>query len=306
MSEVLYPKAWFDDKVVDVEDLVMPVPSPSAQYGMALFEGIRGYPREGGVAVVACLQHMKRMYESAMASDLNFRSPIPLGDAVRAVFELMKHNEVRGPCYVRPYLFHQGTGHAALRRGVQAGTHLSIHVERWEGYLPPDGVRCTLSDIPKPMYRHAQYKTSGNYVLCTEAKSEAIHRGFDNCILRDCRGYIAEGASENLFLEMGGCLLEPIAADGPILPGITATILRGIARSMGVEVSERNLTPQHLRAADGILLCGTAAEATHVKEVDGHVYNGGKPTKIIGEIIRRYRHLVNEAEESSWLTYVTT
>lgn len=326
MEDVLYHWAWLDDRVVQISELCVPIPSPGVQYGMGLFEGLKAYPREGGVGIVGLEAHMRRMFSAAEASPFNFRPRIDLGGAMAAVQEVLKHNIVKEECYIRPCFVHEGSGSVALRKGTESLTHFAIYVQKWsEAYLKDDGVRCTVSGVLKPMFQHAQLKTCGNYVLCTEAKLAAIREGFDNCILRGCDGYVAEGASENLILhtqmpvlvsddpeyEEGGVMeemfIEPVWEDAPILPGITARILREtIGPDLGIWFGKGKITVDDLKSAKGVLMCGTAAETAFISELDEVTFNEGRPTTQMQQLIDGYRDLVEGRKYQEWVTHVTT
>lgn len=325
MSAVLYQWGWSDDRPVPVTELKAWVPSPAVQYGMGLFEGIRAYPRDGGVGVVALREHMERLYEAAEASAFNFRPPIDLEAAISAVTETLRRNAVREGCYIRPCLYHEGSGHVALRKGAESPTRFAIYLQRWdEAYLKPEGVRCVLSGVPKPNFAHARMKTSGNYVLCTEAKSAAVAAGYDNCIMLDCRGFVAEAASENLILqfsrmdiladepgmeerqELRHVFVEPEWTDAPILPGITARILREtVAPALGFEFTRRRVPRTDLNRVQGVLLTGTAAETVHATAIAGTEARLAF-TQELRALVAGYRDLTEGRDHQEWVTHVVT
>lgn len=313
MSDVLFPVGWLDGRPVPVEDIRAWVPSPGVQYGMGLFEGLKAYPRPGGVGVIALREHMERLYRAAEFSPFNFRPSVGLDLAMEAVRECLRLNGVREECYIRPCLYHEGTGHVALRKGTMSPTRFAVYVQRWtEPYLKPDGVRVTISPFIKPSHLHAGLKTSGNYVLLTEAKAEAMARGFDDCLLMDSRGLLAEAASENVIVQVCGThyetfFVEPDWERGPILPGITARLLREIiAPAKDLRFIRRGVSKLDLARADGVLLCGTAAEVVHVREIDGVVYGAGVPSAEMRLLIEGYRDLVLGRAHQECVELITT
>lgn len=305
---LLYAYAIRDNDIVEVEKLTIPVTSPSVQYGIGMFEGIMAYPAPGGVWIIALKEHLHRMWESAKRTPFKLVPPISEEEAFNLIVALCKKNGVDRRAYLRPCFYHQGTGDILPNTAFDGGCHFAVYVQKWDFYLPPGrGMRCTISPVSKPRSPLASIKMSANYASAIDAKGEAMSRGFDEAILLDANGDVAEGSTENLVIAWKGKLIEPEFEGAPILPGITNRILRErIAPSLGLNIERVKVSLSMLREADGILLTGTAAEVTHVTELDGLVYNQGAPTAEMRALIDGYQSVVGGSSHTDLLTVVAT
>lgn len=332
-KQVLFRIGWFDGRLVNVRKRHVRLDSPSLNYGVAAFEGVVGYPMDGGVGIVALEAHCQRLFDAAR--DLQYFFPeypvMRLGGAAPAVItpamlrggivDAIRANKVREPVYIRPILYHEGNGDVRLRQALSGGTHLGVFLQRWSGYLPgEDGARCVVAPWRKASAPFAERKCAANYALAITAKSWALGAGQDEAIMLDERGLVAEGTSENLVIELkGGRLVTPTLKDRPILPGITLRILREtVAPSVGLAIEEADVTPEMLcDEAEGFVLTGTAAEVRHASKLhyfrrsrpsnEARLYNGGKPTERLQALIDGYRQLIRgEGPQAyrDWLTIV--
>lgn len=294
MSDILYPYAVLDGEIVLTESLTLPVTSPTAQYGIGLFEGIMAYPAPGGVRVIALREHLERMWSSAEKTPFKLVPPITVEAAIEAMGELCRKNAADGRAYIRPCFYHEGTGDIRLGPALAGKTRFAGYIQRWDFWLPPGrGMRCTISPFKKAIGSLSRVKVCGNYAGATEAKFEALARGFDEAILFDTEDHVAEGTTENLILEWKGKLIEPDYEGAPILPGITSRIVREtIAPSLGERIEPMRVTKEMLFEADGLLLTGTAAEVTHASELDGYLYNGGEATPRLAALTKGYQDII--------------
>lgn len=338
-KQVLYRIGWLDGRLVNARKRHVRLDSPSLNYGIAVFEGVIGYPMDGGIGIVALDAHCERLF--AAAGELRYLFPerprmrfserpaawtsrpvtLTSGMLREGIADAIRANKVREPVYIRPVLFHEGNGDVRLRQALAAGTHLGVFLQRWSGYLPcEDGVRCAIAPWRKASAPFAERKCAANYALAITAKVWALGAGQDEAIMLDEHGHVAEGTSENLIIELkGGRLVTPRLKDRPILPGITLRILREtVAPSAGLVIEEADVTAEMLYdEAEGFVLTGTAAEVRHASMLHDvrrtspskkvRVYNGGKPTERLQALIDGYRLLIRgEGPEAyrDWLTIV--
>lgn len=262
--------AWFDGRTLPVQEIRIPALSHSLHYGTGVFEGVRAYRQhDGGTGVFRLDDHLERFLLSARI--VGFELPYGRPELQCAVLELLRANEmVEG--YLRPLAF---LGEGAM--GVAGGhnpVHVLIAVWTWGSYLGEAGrergVAVAISSYERPTANAAaiRAKVTGQYVTPFMAKRAALAAGFDEAVLLDRDGYLAEGSGENLFLARGGALYTP-PTSAPILHGITRASVITLAHDLGIEVREERLGRTDLYAADEAFLTGTAAEVTPVRAVDG-------------------------------------
>jgi branched-chain amino acid aminotransferase len=302
-TRALYPYVWLEG-IRRTEDLGIPLSSPSVQYGVGLFEGIMAYPREGGVRVIALKEHLTRLFVSARQAPYRFRDLPKLEQAAEQIVAILRTNKVREQVYIRPTLFHEGTGDVRLGPALEGRTRFGVYLQRWNAsYLPGGrGMHCTVSPYEKSWSPTAQMKTCGNYAAAIEAKVEARDRQnalgepFDETLLfyRTPRGrFLAEGSSENVIIEWMGRLIEPKLDHAPILPGITRQIAAKLVEEAepGRTIEQMEITEMiATEDASGMVLTGTAAEIVPVAAVDGFFYSRDRePTPILAALVDGYR-----------------
>jgi branched-chain amino acid aminotransferase len=301
-TRALYPYVWLDG-IRRTEDLAVPLSSPSVQYGVGLFEGIMAYPREGGVRIIALKEHLTRLFVSARQAPYRFRDLPKLEQAAEQIVAILRTNKVREQVYIRPTLFHEGTGDVRLGPALDGRTRFGVYLQRWgDSYLPDGrGLKCCVSPYLKTSSPTARMKTCGNYSAAIEAKVAAREAGYDEALMlyRDAFGerFVAEGTSENIIIELGGRLIEPQLEDAPILPGITRQVVARFAAETGLDVRSMRVTIEDLRKCDGMILTGTAAEVTSVESLEDRVY--GAPTPRLRDLIDGYRRFTAGAHPRS-------
>jgi branched-chain amino acid aminotransferase len=274
-------KIWFDGELVDWAEAKIHVLSHALHYGSGVFEGIRAYETDRGTGVFHLTDHLQRLHRSA---EMYFM-PIRFGVAelAAAVHETIAANDLRS-CYVRPLAFR---GYSEL--GVNplgCPVHVIIAVWPWGAYLGEEalqtGIRAMISSWRRigPNTIPATAKASGQYLNSQLAKIEAVKHGYDEAILLNEAGSIADGSGENVFVVHKGRLFTP-PTQASCLPGITRASVMTIAAGLGFETVERDLTRSDLYFADEVFLTGTAAEVTPVASVDDHQIGAGPITKQI-------------------------
>lgn len=301
-------KIWINGELKNAEDVKVGITSHSLHYGLAAFEGIRAYQLNSGkVGIFRCGDHMKRFMQSCHTGML------PLTYSLDELVEgcrLTVKNSGLGACYLRPIGYLDA---GPLGVYFDADKHVfsvAIIALDWGRYLGADAVkngsRLKISSFTRhhPNIAMTKAKFTGNYINGVLAKVEARRMGFDEALMLDPEGYLAEGTGENVFIISNGKVFTPSVET--VLAGITRDTVGQILKDMNLELVERRLTRDELYNADEVFLTGTAAEITPVAEVDMRKIGKGKPGPISLEVQRRYFDIVTGADSKyrSWITEV--
>ncbi len=294
-------KIWMDGKLVDWDDATVHVLTHTLHYGSGVFEGIRAYPTSRGPAVFRLTDHMRRLHDSAALLQMDL--PYSVEELVEATKATVRANRLDS-CYIRPIAF-LGYGEMGLNP-LPCTVNVSIAVWPWGSYLGDEGlkrgVRMKISTWRRmdPNINPVAAKGTGIYINSSLAKVEALHGGYDEAILLNTAGTVAEATGENVFVVKNGALVTPPLSAGA-LEGITRDSVMTIARDLGYEVSERTLLRTDLYLADEAFLSGTAAEVVPIREVDDREI--GEPGEITRKIQETYFAAVHgQVEEyADWL-----
>ena len=298
-------KIWMDGSFVDWADANVHVLTHSLHYGLAVFEGIRCYKGKSGSAIFRLQEHVDRLFESAHIGMMKI--PFEKKQVAEAIVETVRVNKLDA-CYIRPLLY---IGYGAM--GVHPGDNpvkLAIAAWKWGSYLGDDalsnGIRARVSSFTRHHVNVSMTrgKISGYYVNSILAKCEAKADGYDEAILLDTEGYVAEGTGENVFLVRKGKIkTTPLTS---ILEGITRNSVIELAREQGLTVTEERFTRDELYIADEIFVTGTAAELTPVREIDNRRIGTGKPGQVTLALQKRFFSIVRgeDAAHESWLTRI--
>ena len=297
---------WMNGELVEEADARVPFLTAGLHYGMGVFEGIRCYDTPSGPAVFRLRDHLERLEASARV--LGFLE-LPYGvlDLVTAVKQLIAANGLRS-CYVRPLIYLAEGGMDLL---VDSGRpHVGIAAWAWKDYhgagTERAGIRLNVSSYTRhhPNVMPTKAKVAGNYVNSFLAKTESVRLGFDDAVLLDPQGYVAECTGENLFLVRGGRLVTPPLS--AVLEGITRHSVMMLALDQGLEVAEQVFPRDWLYDAEEVLVCGTAAEVVGVREVDFRPIGDGGTGPITRRLQESYRAAVAGVHPRSeaWLDYV--
>ena len=288
-------KIWMNGELVPWGEAKVHVLSHALHYGSGVFEGIRCYDTVRGSAVFRLREHLRRLERSAKL----YYMPVPysLEELVRATHEVIRANGLEA-CYIRPLVF-RGYGEMGIFP-MNAPVDAIIAVWPWGAYLGEEGVthgiRAKVSSIQAldhtSLARAA--KASGHYLNSILAKVEVTSCGYDEAIMLNEHGHVAEGSGENIFAVRDGVLMTPLTSDG-ILEGITRDSVMRIAGSMGVEVRERTLTRSDIVLADELFFTGTAAEVVPIREVDDHFI--GEPGPLTRRIQEKFHAIVEGRDE---------
>ncbi|WP_291321215.1 branched-chain amino acid transaminase [Desulfonatronospira sp.] len=267
---------WFDGKLVPWEEASVHVLTHTLHYGVGVFEGIRSYKcKDNTSAIFRLEEHVERLFNSARTVEMEI--PYTEEEICQAIVDTLKANKM-DQGYIRPLAF---IGDGAM--GVHPGENsirLIVATWPWGTYLGEDALQSGIRVRTSSFTRHhvnvmmTKAKVAGNYVNSVLAKREAKADGYDEALMLDVDGYVAEATGENIFLVKQGKLKTPPL--GAILGGITRDSLITMARDMGYDVTEQRFTRDELYMADEAFFCGTAAEVTPIREVDRRTIGQGK------------------------------
>lgn len=297
---------WLNGAFVRAEDATAHVMSHSLHYGSAIFEGVRAYETSKGTAIFRLKDHTDRLFESAKI--LRMTLPFTHDQLMQAQIDCIRKNNLKA-AYIRPLAYYD---HSSLGLRIKPESHVcvAIAVWPWGAYLGEEqvekGVRLKTSSFMRQHVNTAfsKAKASGQYIICTQASTEAMLAGFDEALMLDVEGYVSEASSANLFMIKDGVLSTP-----PIdtcLPGITRETVIRLAQDEGLVVHERRFTRDELYIADEAFLTGTAVEITPIREVDYRSIGAGKPGAITLKLKEIYSNQVHgrRKEYPTWSVLV--
>jgi branched-chain amino acid aminotransferase len=297
-------KIWMNGALVDWHEARVHVLSHALHYGTAVFEGIRSYATDDGPAVFRLDDHLARLERSAAM----YYMPIPFSrEELRlAVHRLLAANDL-GSCYIRPLVM-RGYGTMGLFP-LEASVDVAIAAWEWGAYLGEEGLRSGIRAKVSSWRRignntiPATAKAGGQYLNSILAKIETHKAGYQEAILLNEHGFVADGSGENIFVVKDGTIFTPDLS-ASILPGITRDTLIQIASDLGYEVVLKNLIRTDLYLADEVFMSGTAAEVTPLRAVDDHELGVGPVTM---EIQKAYLDTARGQSErwAHWLDYAT-
>ena len=295
-------KIWFNGELVEWRSATTHVLTHTLHYGMGVFEGVRAYETPDGPAIFRLQDHTKRLFNSAKI--VGMQLPFTEEQINRAHIDVVKANNLAS-CYFRPMAYY-GSGKLGVAP-KQDDVQVILAAWAWGAYLGEEGMRKGIRVRVSSFTRHhpnvtmIKAKANGNYMNSIMANTEATRDGYDEAILLDAQGYVAEGSGENIFTVRDGVLYTP--ALDVALDGITRRSVIAIASEMGLKVVEKRLTRDELYVADEVFFTGTAAEVTPIREIDGRQIGIGERGPITAEIQQRYFDIV-QGKNRDWLTYV--
>ena len=297
---------WLDGNFIPWDQAQVHIMTHSLHYGLGVFEGIRAYHcQDGRTAIFRLKEHIRRLFDSAhiMQMDIPF-SPA----AIEAVCsEILWVNEQK-EAYLRPLVF---VGDGAMGLHPQDNPiRVAVISWVWGAYLGDEGLKQGIRAKVSSFARHhvnvmmTSAKATGNYVNSILAKREATSLGYDEAILLDTNGYVAEASGENIFIIRDGAIKTPPVT--AVLPGITRDCVITLARDLGIPVIEETFSRDEIYLADEVFLTGTAAEVTPVREVDNRRIGPGHPGPITLKLQQSFFAVVKgqEPRYQRWLTYI--
>ena len=296
---------WYDGKLVPWREANTHVLTHSLHYGLAVFEGLRAYKTGKGTAIFRLQEHTERLLNSAHI--FMMKMPYDRATLMEAQKEVVRANRLE-ECYVRPIAFYGSEKMGVSPKGAKV--HVAIAAWPWGAYLGADGIEKGIRVKTASYARHhinvtmCRAKFSGTYANSILANQEAVEHGYDEALLLDVDGYVAEGSGENLFIVKNGKLYEPELTSALI--GITRDAVITLARDIGLEVEARRITRDDVYIADEAFFTGTAAEVTPIRELDSRVIGSGRRGPITQKLQSMFFDVVNGRAEKyrQWLTYV--
>jgi branched-chain amino acid aminotransferase len=296
---------WYDGRMVPWRDATTHVLTHSLHYGLSVFEGLRAYKTSAGPAIFRLREHTERLFNSARIFLMQIPfTPEQLMEAQRQVVKANKLEE----CYLRPIAFYGSEKMGVSPKG--ASVHVAVAAWPWGAYLGEEGLTAGIRVKTSSYARHhinvsmVRSKTAGHYVNSILANLEATREGYDEALLLDTQGFVAEGAGENLFIVRGGQISEPQLVSG--LAGITRRTVIELARDLGLTVQAAPMTRDDVYLADEAFFSGTAAEITPIRELDGRVIGSGRRGPVTEKIQTAFFDAVNgrSPKYREWLTPV--
>ncbi len=296
---------WYDGKLVDWRDATTHVLTHTLHYGMGVFEGVRAYKTDKGPAIFRLQDHTDRLFRSAHI--LGMKLPFDKATISEAQKSAVRENKLES-AYIRPMAFY---GSEAM--GISATT-LSTHVIcaawRWGAYMGDEAITKGIRVKTSSFSRHhvnitmCKAKANGNYMNSILAHQEAIQDGYEEALLLDVDGFVAEGSGENIFMIRNGKLYTPDLTSA--LEGITRDTIVQLASELGIPVIEKRITRDEVYTADEAFFTGTAAEVTPIRELDNRAIGAGTRGPITEKLQATYFDVVHgrSVNHTDWLTLV--
>jgi len=282
-NTIIYLDGRFEKAVDSGTDLY----GQSLHYGYAAFEGIRAYKTHNGNRIFKAAAHFDRLERSCQLANIPF--PWDKQELIKETYKLLTLNKLKD-AYIRPLVF----CHPNMKLNGPSGVSILICAWDWEAYSGNKLLKLTISDYerPNPKSTPMEAKLSGNYVNSILATTAANIKGYDDALLLDMHGFVAESSGANIFLEKDGKLYTPSL--GNILPGITRATVKELCSVLDIECIEKKLTVEDLKNADSAFLCGTATEIAGIASIDDIVFRTLWRESIGYTIQRAYKNLVLE------------
>jgi branched-chain amino acid aminotransferase len=257
---------FLNGKFIKAVDAHTDLYSQTLHYGIGAFEGIRAYQTMNGVKIFKAQEHFERLKKSCALVGIPFEYETE--ELIQIAYQLLEKNDL-GDAYIRP-LVYCGPN---MQLTQPSEVYLMMATWEWNKYHGDKQLKMCLSSYqrPNPNSLKMEAKVTGHYVNSILATSEAKVRGYDEALMLDMHGYIAEAPGANFFMEKNGVLYTPSL--GHILPGITRQTVINICRELDIPVKERQIKPEELESADSAFLCGTAAEIVGIESIDAKTFN---------------------------------
>ena len=296
---------WFDGEFVPWREAKVHVLTHTLHYGMGVFEGVRAYQTDRGPAVFRLKEHTDRLFASAHI--MNMKVPFTRDQVNDAICQSIRQNKLDS-AYIRPMFFYGSEGMGL--RADNLKTHGIVAAWSWGAYLGDEALKKGIRIRTSSFTRHhvnismCKAKANGHYINSMLALQEALSCGYDEALLLDVEGFVAEGSGENIFIIRDGVIYTPELTSA--LDGITRDTVIRIARDQGLEVREKRITRDEVYIADEAFFTGSAAEVTPIRELDNRaIGNGGR-----GPITEKLQTLYFDTvygrldQYQNWLCYV--
>ena len=296
---------WFNGEMIPWREAKIHVLTHSLHYGMGVFEGIRAYKTDRGTAIFRLPEHTRRLFDSAHILKMALR--YDKDTLNQAVVETVRANNLES-AYIRPICFYGSEGMGLRADNLQV--HTVVAAWHWGAYLGQEGIEKGIRIRTSSYTRHhvninmCKAKATGNYMNSMLALQEALACGYDEALLLDAEGYVAEGSGENIFLVRDNVIYTPDLTSA--LAGITRATIFTLAEEVGLKICEKRLTRDEVYIADEAFFTGTAAEVTPIRELDGRAIGSGSRGPVTEHLQKLYfdvvhgRHIVHK----NWLTLI--
>lgn len=297
---------WFDGKMVDWRDAKVHVLTHTLHYGMGVFEGVRAYHTDDGrTAIFRLPEHTERLFNSAKIMRMNI--PFSKEEISDAQIRSVRENNLDS-AYLRPMCFYGSEGMGL--RADNLKTHVMVAAWEWGSYLGEENMTHGLRIKTSSFTRHhvnismCKAKANGHYINSMLALQEALTDGYDEALLLDNEGYVAEGSGENIFVIKNGIIFTPDLTSA--LDGITRNTIMAFANDLGYEIKEKRITRDEVYIADEAFFSGTAAEVTPIRELDNRPIGEGTRGPITEKLQSLFFDVVHGRSEKykHWLTYI--
>ncbi len=296
---------WYDGKLVNWRDATTHVLTHTLHYGMGVFEGVRAYQTPKGTAIFRLHDHTDRLFRSAHI--LGMKMPYTKDEINEAHRLAVRENKLES-AYIRPMAFY-----GAEAMGISAktlSTHVIVAAWKWGAYLGQEALEKGIRVKTSSFSRHhvnvtmCKAKANGNYMNSILAHREAEQDGYDEALLLDVDGFVAEGSGENIFIVRKGKLYTPDLTSA--LEGITRDTIVQLANELGYQVIEKRITRDEVYSADEAFFTGTAAEVTPIRELDNRAIGAGRRGPVTEKLQALYFDCVQgrSPQHEAWLTYV--
>ncbi len=296
---------WYDGQMVNWRDATTHVLTHTLHYGMGVFEGVRAYKTDKGTAIFRLKEHTDRLFRSAHI--LQMKMPFSKEELMEAQKAAVRENNLES-AYMRPMAFY-----GAEAMGISAktlSTHVIVAAWKWGAYMGQDALDNGIRVKTSSFSRHhvnitmCKAKANGNYMNSILAHQEAAMDGYDEALLLDVDGFVAEGSGENIFIIRNGKLYTPDLTSA--LEGITRDTILQLAAEIGLTVIEKRITRDEVYSADEAFFTGTAAEVTPIRELDRRNIGTGTAGPITKQLQKMYFDAVTgkSAKHADWLTLV--
>ncbi len=297
---------WMNGKFVEWDEAKVHVLTHTLHYGNGVFEGTRAYQTQKGLAIFRLQDHTKRLLNSAKITAI--KVPYTLEELQNAQIELLRKNEFDGNVYIRP-LIYLGYGVMGLYH-INAPVEVAIAAWKWGAYLGDEGlekgIRVKVSSFARNSVKSTMGKAKAvaNYLNSQMAKYEAVIAGYEEALLLDEEGFVAEGSGECIFIVRDGVLITP--PNDNSLESITQDTVLRLAKEKGIPIERRRVTRDEVYIADEAFFTGTAAEVTPIREVDGRIIGEGKRGPLTKELQEAYFDVVygRNPDYEHMLTYI--
>lgn len=280
---------YWNGEFVKATDAKTDLYSQTLHYGIGAFEGIRSYSTQEGTKIFKANEHFDRLRYSTEVMGLEF--PWTNEELKELSYKLLEKNGLKD-AYLRPLVY------TNANMGLTPATESYLTIQAWEwGKLYGNQlsrVKTSIFQRPNPNSLFVEAKVTGHYVNSILAQQDAKKDGFDEALLLDANGYVAEGSGANFFFEKEDKLYTPL--QGNILPGITRNTVLDLAKELEIEVVEKLFTPEEVKTADSAFFTGTAAEVAGIKSLDDYEFPRDWEDSLGYLLAKRYRRLVTRAE----------